>query len=847
MHQRPICCLLIVAAVGLCSSPAAPAEPAPPKPRSASAEFSKDQIAFFENSVRPILKQNCFGCHGSKKTQGGLRLDHRAGLLTGGESGPAVSLEKPADSLLLEAINYESYEMPPAGKLPAEQIAVLTRWVTMGVPWTPGAAVEPIKQTAKHSPAVNDETRSFWSYQPVKRPSVPAVKQQSWVQSPIDAFILAKLEAHGLAPAEPASKNVLIRRVYYNLIGLPPSPAEVAAFLADDSPQAYERMIDRLLASPHYGEQWGRHWLDLVRYAETNSYERDGVKPFVWRYRDYVIRSFNEDKPYDTFIREQLAGDELDKPTTDSIIATGYYRLGAWDDEPADPEKAYYDDLNDILSTTCETMLGMTIGCARCHEHKLDPIPHADYYRMAAFFNNIRRYGVRSHQSVEEASVQMVGPEEALRRHEWELAQWKRELAETEKQLKQIDEIIQPKLVGGEVDDFKHESTRVDIARHHIPEVLSQQQFDRYVQLTAKRDELRKSEPEGLAQVLCVKELGAQPRPTHVLVRGNAGVPGLEVQPGFPQVLGFDDPVLAQPAADAHSCGRRRVFADWVASPRNPLTARVIVNRIWQFHFGQGLVRTPSDFGLQGARPTHPELLDWLADEFVQGGWRFKRMHKLLLLSNVFRLSSAGSAAAVEQDPQNELLARFNMRRLTAEEIRDSILAVDGSLNLQSMYGPSIYAKIPAAVLAGQSRPGQGWGESPPTERSRRSIYIHVKRSLLTPVLASFDYPEPDFACPVRFVSTQPTQALGMLNSEFINEQAAVFAKYLRDQAGDDFGRQVEVALRRVMQRKPTATEIEQGRALIERLQQQHQATRETAVKQFCIVALNLNEFFYLD
>ena len=336
-----------------------------------------EQVKFFETEVQPLLKAHCFSCHG-EKNKGHLRLTSRAELLKGGDSGKVVNLDKPEDSLLLQALRHEDLKMPPKGKLPQAQIAILTKWVTMGVPYAASTA-----GAVRHGPPpVDEKARNFWAFKPVVRPEVPKVKDTAWARNPIDAFVLAKLEEKGFRPAPPANKVSLLRRVYYAVIGLPPSPAEVEAFLADRAPDAYEKVVDRLLASRHHGEHWGRHWLDLVRYAETNSFERDGAKPFAWRYRDYVIRAFNQDKPYDQFIREQLAGDELDRETTDGIIATGYYRLGPWDDEAADRTLAYYDELDDVLGTTGQAFLGLTVGCARCHDHKIDPFPQKDYYSL---------------------------------------------------------------------------------------------------------------------------------------------------------------------------------------------------------------------------------------------------------------------------------------------------------------------------------------------------------------------------------------------------------------------------------------------------------------------------------
>ncbi|MEX2286817.1 MAG: PSD1 and planctomycete cytochrome C domain-containing protein, partial [Planctomycetaceae bacterium] len=744
-----------------------------------SPAFTAEQIQFYEKEVRPILKANCLECHGGqKKIKGGLRLTSRASILKGGDTGPAISLDKPSESLLLEAINYQDLEMPPKGKLPAEQIDILTRWVKMGAPLPPSDVANGTKPETQHAgpPQVNDENRQFWSFQPVHRPELPQGKTSAWVKSPIDAFILARLENAKISPATPAGKAALLRRAYYDLTGLPPEPADVDAFLADNSPRAFENVVDRLLDSPQYGEQWARHWLDLVRYAETNSYERDDPKPFVWRYRDYVIRSFNDDKPYDQFVREQLAGDESDRVTPESIIATGYYRIGIWDDEPTDHELAFYDDMDDILSTTGQVFLGLTIGCARCHDHKLDPIPQSDYYRMLAFLRNVRRYGVRAPETVLEASVRTIATPDEQRQHEQLTVQHKAKLQSADEQLAAIESSVRDKLVGGEKDDFQDESSRVRILKKHVPADLSPTDYDRYEALTQQRDELRKNPPPGLTQALCIKENGPTAPPTYVLIRGNSQAKGDEVAPGVPAILEATTPQLASIQPTQESTGRRRALADWIANDKNPLTARVMANRIWQYHFGRGLVRSSNNFGLQGTPPTHPELLDWLASELIDDGWRLKRLQKTIMMSSAYQMSSHADAVARRRDPENDLFHSFDMRRLSAEEVRDSMLAVNGSLNRQKMFGPSIYPVIPQEVLHGQSRPGYGWQQSSPEDRARRSVYIHVKRSLLVPILESFDAADPDATCPVRFSTTQPTQALGLLNSEFANEEARTFA-----------------------------------------------------------------------
>lgn len=812
----------------------------------ACANESAIEVKRFESEIRPILVSNCVKCHSGDKPKGGLSLTTRANFLRGGNSGAAVSLDDPASSLLLKAVRHEDLKMPPNDKLTLAQIDALTRWVEAGLAWTAGTAELAAREEDKLEPPVDEQSMQFWSFQRVKRPNPPQVVNAHWVKNPIDAFILAKMEALGLSPSGPANKAALLRRAYYDLTGLPPSPKEVAAFLSDDSATAFHKVVDQLLKSPHYGEKWGRHWLDLVRYAETDSYERDGAKPFVWRYRDYVIQSLNNDKPYDQFIREQIAGDELDEVTSESIVATGFYRIGTWQDEPVDPQQELYEDLDDIVRTTSEVFLGLTVGCARCHDHKLDPVPQEDYYRLVAFFGNIRRYGTRSLDSVMAASVRDIDAPAHSAERNIALADHQRQLERLDQELTRLEDVVRGKLAGGERDDFAFEANRIFIMKKYIEKGINQEQFDTYDRITRQRNELRNNPPKSQVKALCIKEHGRTAPPTHVLARGNAHAPGDEVQPGFPSVLGFDDPVIAEAADEAPSCGRRRILAKWIASAENPLTSRVMANRIWQYHFGRGIVRTPNNFGFQGDRPTHPELLDWLASELVAGDWKLKRLHRMIMLSNTYQMTSRANDAAFARDPENNLFWRYDMRRLTAEEIRDSIFAANGTLN-RKMYGPSIYPVIPDEVKAGQSRPGAGWNNSAPEDRARRSIYIHIKRSLIVPMIESFDGPELDASCPVRFVTTQPTQSLGMLNSQFISEQARALADHVRTHAGDTTKDQVAMVLARICQRNPTAGEIGRGVSLLGSLQDKHHADANQALEYFCLIALNLNEFIYLD
>ena len=779
-----------------------------------------------------------------KELGGSLALISRASILKGGDSGAAIDLEDHTSSLLLEAINYQLYEMPPDGKLPQEKIDILTKWVKMGAPWTAESANKMVESDGKQmEPEVNAETKQFWSFQKVQRPVVPKVKNGDWVSNEVDHFILARLEEKHLSPAKQASKQSLIRRAYYDLIGLPPTPEEVEAFVANDSTDAYEKLIDQLLASPHYGEKWGRHWLDLVRYAESNSFERDGTKPYVWRYRDYVIRAFNKDKPYDQFLIEQLAGDEMPNATSEQIIATGYYRLGQWDDEPADPKLALFDDLDDILATTSQAMMGLTVNCARCHNHKIDPIRTEDYYSMLAFFRNVRRYGVRAHETVLNASTRNV--ERIEDPDPLEVKRYEDKLADLDSKIASIEEIAKKDFEPVEHEDFQYLKNRDRLVAKRVKNgVITKKQLDQYRGWNREKKRWMDNPPH-LMRVLCVKEHDTTPPETHVMIRGNAHAEGELVKPGFISVLSPPEPEIT-PATGNNSSGRRLALARWIASPDHPLTSRVMVNRIWQHHFGRGIVRTSNDFGFQGAKPTHPDLLDWLAAEFVEKGWSIKDMHRLIMNSSAYQMEYSPNEKAYALDPLNELFWRFDMRRLTAEELRDSILAVSGRLNKKKMYGESIFVKLSQEVLAGQSMPGAGWGNSSVEDQLRRSIYIHVKRSLQVPLLASFDMADTDTTCPVRFNTTQPTQALNLLNSEFTNGEAAEFAKIVKQKFEKNEDR-VRDILARVTQRKPNDNEVAQGVELINQWQQQDGLSEDDSLKYFCLVAFNLNEFVFVD
>jgi hypothetical protein len=790
----------------------------------ASNVFAAGTGVSFVYDVKPLLARRCFSCHGPNTQEGGLRLDMPEAAVAALDSGlHAIVPGKVDDSALIARISAEdeAERMPPEGKpLAASEIETLKKWIAAGANFE------------KH-----------WAFVPPRRHSPPEVKNADWASNPIDAFVFAQLKQAELEPAPPADRRTLARRAYFGVTGLPPTHEQLQEFLSDEAPDAWRRLVDSLLASPHFGEHWARHWLDLVRFAETNSFERDGLKPNAWKYRDYVIRSFNEDKPYDQFVREQLAGDELDKVTDDSIIATGYYRLGTWDDEPADPLQSRFDEFDDIISTTSQAFLGLTIGCARCHDHKIDPIPQADYYGLLAFFADVTPYADTSERDPERNSQwDMSTPEQRTHR---KLLRDK--IDDIGKEAQAIEEVGIQRMSDGD-REIARTPDRARLVQDKLERHLNVSEWTQYQEtnrrLAVAREELGKL--PALESALALSRCEAHPEPTHIMLRGNAHAPGDEVQPHFPVLFGDAAPSIPPAAENARSAGRRRVLAEWIASPRNMLTARVIVNRVWQHYFGRGLVRTTNNFGELGTPPTHPELLDFLALWLVDHDWKLKPLHRLILTSNTYRMSSAGSPKALAVDPTNDLLWRFDMRRLEAEEIHDAALVVSGEFN-PAMFGKGYYPKLAQEVLDTQSRPGNGWGQSSPQEQARRSIYMHIKRSLLPPMLTAFDFPDVDATCEARFVTTQPGQALSLLHGDFFNDQANKLATRVTKEAGPDVRAQIADTIRLALDRPATDEEIAEGLDLIHRLTSVRGQKPADALRYWCLTVLNLNEFVYLD
>jgi len=722
--------------------------------------FSPEGIQFFESKIRPLLVNNCHECHGNEKHKGNLQLNSRKTILRGGDSGAAIVPGDPAKSLLIEAVKYTNsdLEMPPKKKLGKQAVADLEQWIRLGAPWPSETAQVTAKR--EHGFSITDEDRDYWAFRPVKR---PRLAKRNGNQAPIDQLIQAQLDARGIAANPIADKATLIRRAYFDLIGLPPTYGEVQAFVNDDSPDAWPRLVEHLLGLPQYGERWGRHWLDVVRFAQTNGYERDDEKPLVWKYRDYVIRSFNEDKPYDRFVMEQIAGDELTDVDNDSLIATGFYRLGVWDDEPDDPRAAEFEGLDDMLKTTSETFMGLTVGCARCHDHMFDPISQRDYYEMLAFFRNVRFYDKP--------------------KYEWDSATYS------------------PLIAPLEVFAWQNQP-----------------------------DKPKDAKPpwDGREYAITVREHSAKPMDTHLLIRGNAGRPSKKVEPEFLKVLAKAKPAIAK-SPNPFTTGRRLALAKWIASPGHPLTARVMVNRIWQFHFGRGLVATPNDFGKAGKPCANPALLDWLAAEFVDGSWSIKHMHRVIVNSEAYRRTSWQNPMNQNADPGNELVWRQNLRRLEAEAIRDAILKTSNSLNT-AMGGRGFYPNFSGEVIAGASKPGRGWGYSRADEQARRSVYAFVKRTMMVPFLEVFDYSGTEGSIGARAVTTVAPQALTLLNSDFVSGQARRLAAELAPTNTGDDATLVNTLFRQTLARDATAEEIAFAQRYLRKQEARHHEVRHQLV-----------------
>lgn len=773
---------------------------------------SKSKKVSFELEVLPVLERACFDCHGphARRARGGLRLDGREALLAGGDSGPAIVPGHPDASLLLQLVRHEVelFEMPPEvdERLSDEEIEVLERWIATGADWPGGEA-----SASDHREIDIEAGRGWWAFQPVHRPEPPAVEEPALaarVTNEIDRFVFDRLGREGLPLAPEAPRRMLLRRLYLDVLGVPPTPEELQDFVSDRDPGRWEEEVDRVLERPEYGEHWARRWLDVVRFAQTAGYEKDAEKPYTWRYRDYVIDSLNRDKPYDRFLVEQIAGDELDEVTEESLVASGFHHLGVWDSEPNDPEQALLDGQDDVLRVITEGFLGVTVGCARCHDHRTDPIRQRDYYSLTAFLRGVRPYETpRFH--ADSSSYQLFGGEEAQARWE-EKRKQKRSRLEWD-----LQQFASRYSTGDAPIDLQSPAFRRSLS---VVERLELFRLERDLVNTESYFQ------GGLPWALCAREEGAEPPATHVLQRGRARARREEVQPAFPAVLCPDD-ASAEPeiTARAGSSGRRLALAKWITSPQHPTTARVIVNRVWQGYFGEGIVATPDDFGATGLPPTHPELLDWLADELVRSSWSLKEVHRRILNSATYRLDSRfESAAAEERDPECQLHWRHRLRRMRAEELHDSLLAVADLLE-PTRGGRGYFPSVPVEALAGMSRPGAGWTLSGETERNRRAVYAFVKRGLLVPFLTNFDMVDPTNPNGKRASTTVATQALTLQNGALAARCAEDLATELLPLAVQDPSEAVNALYRRVLLRLPDPDELE---ACLELLSTQEEAFR---------------------
>ncbi|HKQ75685.1 MAG TPA: PSD1 and planctomycete cytochrome C domain-containing protein [Blastocatellia bacterium] len=914
---------------------------------------------FFEKKIRPIFANSCQRCHNSKAKVAGLDLTTAEAFRRGGDNGPLINREKPEESRLLKVIGYDGeIKMPPSGKLKDHEITALAEWVKMGAPW-PGAVPQAAPESGSKNPTARsftEEEKGFWAYQPVKDAAPPQVKDEAWAQSPIDRFILQKLEEKKLKPAPPADKLTLLRRATFDLTGLPPTEAEMRDFLADQSSDAFKKVVERLLASPRYGERWGRHWLDVARYADSTGNDEDHRYPYAWKYRDYVIESFNAGLPYDQFIREQVAGDLFPAPGSASgagevnrrgVIATGFLALGPKAIAQQDKKKMLYDVYDEQVDVTTRAFLGLTVSCARCHDHKFDPILTKDYYAMIGMFASTRSFtnpdshvsdvlekplvpreeferyksARKAHQAkeirvrvaieeivddVKESAVKQHLPrladyflaarkvykdgatlfdaarqpelnEEALKRwvdflkpgpevrgylNEWNAAspeklaataqtyqelfqkrfaewqekigKWRAEYRKAQAENKPLPD--KPKFEPGDDRFFN------DVYFAGGPLAVGEKdqnrfatgQWSRLAELRKELAELKASAPKE-PEMACAIEDG-DVMEQKVFVRGDYNNPGEPAPKAFPAILARFD------TKPSFTGSGRLQLAEWLTQPRHPLTARVMVNRIWQWHFSDGLVRTPDNFGKMGERPTHPELLDYLATQFVKNGWSMKTISRMIMLSSAYQMASVNPNIAEDADPDNRLLTRFNRRRLSIEEMRDGLLAIDGTLDL-AMGG---------TLQTGRGTDGennQGRLSLNPEKLKRRTVYLPLRRANLPTLLNLFDFGDATTTSGKRQLTNVATQALFWLNSEFLNERAQSVAGSLLAQKELSDAARVEIAYARILNRNPGKDEVDQAVNYVAGFKQKFAGEKadQKAWQSLCRVLMSSNDFVYVD
>jgi hypothetical protein len=922
---------------------------------SAHREPQAEAAEFFEKKVRPILVTNCAKCHNPKAMVAGLDLTTAEGFAHGGESGAVVDKAKPEESRLLKVIAYDgTMKMPPTGKLKDEDLSVLKSWVAMGAPW-PGAE-KPVAPAIPKNSSVRDFTekeKAFWSFQPVRDVAPPKVNNAAWVQSPVDAFILAKLEEKGLKPAKPADRLTLLRRATFDLTGLPPTDAEIREFVADNSPDAFKKVVERLLASPRYGERWGRHWLDVARYADSTGNDEDHRYPHAWKYRDYVIESFNKDVPYNQFVREQVAGDLLPPPEGASvnrrgIVATGFLALGAKAIAQQDKKKMLYDVYDEQLDVLSKGFLGLTLACARCHNHKFDPLLTRDYYAFIGMFASTRSFSNpdshvsiplekplvpkaefdkykaarAEHQAKEKRArlemetivdevkdpliakyaprtaefmlaahrvysggvladvakeknlpedilkrwVEILKPEDLTPQHllEWRkanaaqlpevagayqqrllarLKEWQEKIAkwreEYTKALGENRKLLpdRPKFDAG--DDRFFDGV---IFANNGPYQVSEKEKDRFTASALQRiselqkeiDALKKSAPTEPEMACAIEDQESVAQ--KVFIRGDYNNEGDVAPKSFPAILA---PYDTKPAFAGSG---RLQLADWLVRPDHPLTPRVMVNRIWQGHFGEGIVRTPDNFGVMGERPTHLELLDFLAKRFVEDGWSIKSMHRMMVLSSAYQMSSVNMENSADADMDNRLLSRFNRRRLSVEEIRDGLLHIDGTIDFT----------VGGTMQAGRGTDGennQGRLSMNPEKLKRRTVYLPLRRANLPSLLNLFDFGDATTMSGKRQLTNVATQALFWLNSEFLTECSAAFVSSLLAQSDMDDAARIETAYLKILNRRAEKSEVDDAVKYLNGFRRKFASDKaeEKGWQSLVRVLMASNGFVYLD
>ena len=842
-----------------------------------------DRQISFDKEIRPILEARCTKCHGAAMQLGKLDLRSRASALKGGERGPAFTAGNAEHSAFYKRVaGLEKPLMPMDGKLTPAEVETIRLWIDQGAPWEgsiDAAAAKPSGNSLENA-ALPPNARQFWSFQTPVRPPLPAVTESRWAANPIDAFLKKEWDARGLKPAPPADRNTLVRRAYLDLTGLPPTPQQVAEFLNDTSSEAWPKLIDKLLASPHYGERWGRHWLDVARYADSNGYEHDFDRPNAWRYRDYVIRSFNRDTPYNRFLLEQLAGDELEDANYETLIATGFLRNYAKVGfREKDNPQFRFDYLDDMIATLGRGVMGLTVHCARCHNHKFDPILQRDYYQLQTSLYSyvevdhplVPREQAEAYYAKLEDIAGRVKPLQAKIR---EIEQpyrgdlLKEKYRNYPQHIQDAINTPEEKRTPGQVLLANQIIRTTGVSSQEIDRVLKPEQLSEKNRLLAEIRKIEKEKPPPIPVAMGITDgdyrftpdgPGDEPAPgkgvkqevtegsflhkgpgryqsppSYFLHHGDMFSKGSVMKPGFPLVVTPGTPPVELPPAHGRTSGRRTALANWFASAEHPLTSRVMINRVWHHHFGRGIVATLDNFGQTGDRPTHPELLDWLAVEFRESGWSLKKMHKLMMTSAAYQMSSAfAEEGNLSKDAANFYLWRFRQQRLEAEIVRDAMLHVSGSLNT-IMEGPAIFPRLPGEVL--KSMKHGIWRTQPDgPETWRRSIYVYRKRGLPFPLFEVFDLPDQTITCGRRNVSTVATQALTLLNNEFVLDHSRRFASRVREMSGDK-DEQLRLAYELALSRPPNAQERAIGKQFLER----------NSLEDLTHVLMNLSEFLYL-